>query len=87
MRCAQDIKALANSAMAPMIWNISRPEAVLRSRGLDQQYAGIHATPLQNERNDVDILRAMFLFRWLVPKLGAYADRIVAPDSSALDSL
>jgi glycerol uptake facilitator-like aquaporin len=62
--------------------------AVTLARCLSDTFAGIRPSdvPLFIVAQIAGALCATFLFRWLVPNLGAYADRIVVPHSSALDS-
>jgi glycerol uptake facilitator-like aquaporin len=63
--------------------------AVTIARCLSDTFAGIRPSdvPPFIVAQIAGALCATFLFRWLVPSLGAYADRIVVPHSSALDSL
>jgi glycerol uptake facilitator-like aquaporin len=63
--------------------------AVTIARCLSDTFTGIRPSdvPLFIVAQIAGALCATFLFRWLVPSLGAYADRIVVRHSSALDSL
>jgi glycerol uptake facilitator-like aquaporin len=63
--------------------------AVTIARCLSDTFAGIRPSdvPLFIVAQIAGVLCATFLFRWLVPSLGAYGDQVVVPHSSALDSL
>jgi glycerol uptake facilitator-like aquaporin len=55
------------------------------ARCLSDTFAGIRpsAVPFFIVAQLAGALSATFLFRWLVPNLSAYADRVVVPHSSA----
>jgi glycerol uptake facilitator-like aquaporin len=59
--------------------------AVTIARSLSDTFAGIRPSdvPLFIVAQIAGALCATFLFRWLVPNLSAYADRVVVPHSSA----
>jgi glycerol uptake facilitator-like aquaporin len=63
--------------------------AVTIARSLSDTFAGIRPSdvPMFIAAQIAGALCATLLFRWLVPNLTAYAERVVVPHSSALDSL
>ena len=63
--------------------------AVTIARSISDTFAGIRPSdvPLFIVAQIAGALSATLLFRWLVPNLGAYADQVVVPHSSALDSV
>jgi glycerol uptake facilitator-like aquaporin len=62
--------------------------AVTLARSLSDTFAGIRPpdVPLFIVAQIMGAVCATFLFRWLVPNLSVYADHVVVPHSSALDS-
>ena len=62
--------------------------AVTLARSLSDTFAGIRPpdVPLFIVAQIMGAVSATFLFRWLVPNLSVYADHVVVPHSSALDS-
>jgi len=63
--------------------------AVTIARSISDTFAGIRPSdvPLFIVAQIAGALSATLLFRWLVPNLGAYAEQVVVPHSSALDSV
>jgi glycerol uptake facilitator-like aquaporin len=83
-RCRSLLRAISLPHWFTASTSFANP-AVTIARSLSNTFAGIRPSdvPLFIVAQIAGALCATFLFRWLVPNLSAYADRVVAPRSSA----